>query len=75
MDVEIDGQPDLVGEIAEGAREAIKVRLHQGALLVLEDLDVALPNKIFGRPSSLRGRCPVLQNTVPSPRSRTGRAH
>src|SRR6478735_728498 len=48
----------------ERAREVIEVRLHQGTLLVLQELDVALPDEIFGRPSSLRGRRPVLQDTT-----------
>ena len=40
--------------------------MHQGALLVLEELDVALPDELLGRPSSLRGRRPVLQDTAPA---------
>ncbi|HKB29937.1 MAG TPA: hypothetical protein VKD26_03795 [Streptosporangiaceae bacterium] len=32
--------------------------MHHGALLVLEELDVALPNEIIGPLSSLRGRRP-----------------
>ena len=51
-------------EPGERAREAIEVGLHQGALLVLEELDVALPDQIVGRPSSLRGRRRVLQDTA-----------
>ena len=51
-------------EPGERAREAIEVGLHQGALLVLEELDVALPDEILGRPSGLRGRRPVLQDTA-----------
>jgi hypothetical protein len=38
--------------------------LHQGALLVLEELDVAIPDEVLGRPPSLRGRRPVLQETA-----------
>jgi hypothetical protein len=38
--------------------------LHQGALLVLEELNVALPNEIIGPLPSLRGRHPVLQDTA-----------
>ena len=33
---------------------------------MLEELDVALPDEILGRPSSLRGRRPVLQDTASS---------
>src|SRR5215475_1507710 len=51
-------------EPGEHAREAIEVRLHQGALLVLEELDVALPNEIIGPLPSLFGRHPVLQDTA-----------
>ena len=53
-------------EPGERAREAIEVGLHQGALLVLEELDVAVPDEILGRPSSLRGRRRVLQDTASS---------
>jgi hypothetical protein len=35
-------------------------------LLVLEELDVALPNEIIGGPSSLGVRRPVLQDTASS---------
>jgi len=38
--------------------------LHQGALLVLEQEDVALPDAIFGRPSRRRGRGRVLQDAA-----------
>ena len=50
--------------LANGAREAIEVGLHQGALLMLEELDVAVPNEIIGPPASLRGRRPVLHDTA-----------
>ena len=61
----LEGQGRADGEEpGERAREAIEVGLHQGALLVLEELDVALPDEIIGRPSSLRGRRPVLQDTA-----------
>ena len=46
------------------AREAIEVRLHDGALFVLKELDVALPDEIFRCPSSLRRRRPVLQDAA-----------
>ena len=61
--LEAQGRADRE-EPGERAREAIEVGLHQGALLVLEELDVALPDEILGRPSSLRGRRPVLQDTA-----------
>jgi hypothetical protein len=38
--------------------------LHHGALLVLEELDVALPDEITGGLPSLRGRHLVLQDTA-----------
>jgi hypothetical protein len=46
----------------ECARETIEIGLHQGALLVLEELDVAGPDEINGSSSSLGGRHPVLQD-------------
>src|ERR687898_3543270 len=51
-------------EPGECTRDAIEVRLHHHALLVLEKLDVALPNQIIGHPSSLRGRRPALQDAA-----------
>ena len=53
-------------EPGERAREAVEVGLHQRALLVLEELDVALPDEILGRPPSLRGRRRVLQDAASS---------
>ena len=46
------------------AREAIEVGLHHSALLVVEELDVALPDEIIGPLPGLRGRPPVLQGTA-----------
>ena len=51
-------------EPGERAREAIEVGLHQRALLVLEELDVALPDEILGLPSSPCRRGAVLQDTA-----------
>jgi hypothetical protein len=42
----------------------IEIGLHQGALLVLEELDVAVPNEIIGGLPSLRRRHPVLQDAA-----------
>ena len=50
----------------ERAREAIEVGLHQRALLVLEQLHVALPDQVSGRPSCLRRRGPVGQDPAPA---------
>jgi hypothetical protein len=36
-----------------------------GALLVLEELDVALPDQLLGRPPRLGGRGAVLQHATP----------
>jgi len=46
------------------AREAIEVGLHQGALLMLEQLDVALPDEIIGGLASLCGCHPICQDTA-----------
>ena len=43
-------------EPRERARKAIEVGLHQGALLVLEQLDVAVPDELLGRPELPSGR-------------------
>ncbi len=65
-DLESRGGADR-DEPGERAREAIEVGLHQGALLMLEELDVTLPDEITGRPSSLR-------DAVPSSRTRRPRS-
>ena len=58
-------------EPGEGARQAIEVRLHQGALLVLEELEVARPDEIIGRPSCLRAPSSArTRRPGRSPRSR-----
>src|SRR4051812_38242989 len=48
-DLEAQGRADRE-EPGERAREAVEPGLHQRALLVLEELDVALPDEVAGRP-------------------------
>ena len=50
----------------EGARQAVEVGLHQGALLVFEELDVAVPDECLGRTARRRRRRRVLQDPATS---------
>lgn len=56
---------DPTGQLGGPARpwlRQVELGLHEGALLVLEELDVPVPDELLGRESSLDGRRHVLQH-------------
>src|SRR6185369_9783878 len=61
--LEAGGRADR-DEPGECARETIEIGLHQGALLVLEEADVAVPDEISGSLPGLRGRHLIRQDAA-----------